>query len=1355
MRTNVLLGILTAALAATSSPAAPVPDDAWLARVKENLARMEYEFRPLATGAISAPNRENGFRTAVSPAGIEVTSRLDGQGWRLALSAAKWGRAGAEVALTPGLVGRDGAKVSIDRGTVVERYVNDPAGLEQILEIHGPPQGTRHAGALVVEMSLTGDLLATSDLEGTSVLLSDPQGKPTLKLEALHVTDAGRRDVPARFRLSPGRLAIEIDDHEAVYPIEVDPLLTTAAWTAESNQASAVFGAAVATAGDVNGDGYSDVLVGAPAYDNGQTDEGRVFLYLGSASGLSTTAARTFESNQALARFGASVTTAGDLNGDGFDDFAVGAERWDGTQVDEGAVFVYTGASTAASIALATTLVAGNADARFGYSVAYGGDVNGDGYSDLVVGAPYYSNGQSQEGAVFVYNGDPTTVISSAAPFKVESNQVGANLGIHVAGGVDVNSDGYDDVFAGAWQWDTATLVDAGRVLGFYGSATGLSTTPSWTEDGAGGLFGCSVAAVGDTNGDGYADIAVGASNFTNTQTGEGRVYIYRGSASGLASTPAQTRDGGSNSANLGSQVAPAGDVNGDGFADVAASAPGFDPGGLANAGEILVWEGSSSGLPSTPSWVFTGDQANEALGDAFAAGDVNGDGYGDLIVGAADYDHGQTDEGRAYVFYGSGDGPTTTALPALHGTDTTQTENFGFSVASAGDVNADGFSDVIVGDPQYSGADLGAAFVFLGTANGPSTVPSTTLEGTQFHAAFGYSVAGAGDVNGDGYDDVIVGAPFFNVGTGSDQDGKISVFYGGPSGVGTTPAYELAQLIATGRNMGRTVAGIGDVNGDGFGDIGISGAIGRGTEIRYGSATGIHNTPVESLDGEFVEAAGDVNGDGLSDVITNFFSGLGSQASYIYFGGSPRMDFNDDWAKFGDFESAVHAAGDVDGDGYDDVVYHNFGSTGTTESLFLGGPTGPSLTTPDQTLTFSVRNAIVAGDVNGDGFADLLVNSATDTMKIFLGSPGGYASTAAWTVTSPGIKFGNSFAPAGDVNGDGFSDVIVGAPDGASGGSAFVYFGGGGNGLDFVPRNYRGDNTGPVAFLGWSGSTDRFRILSRGRNARGRAKISMEHQVAPLGTPIASGTFVHGNYFDTGTTDSSGADVNFNRLVSGLSPWTGYKWRMRFATTDPVFPRTRWISLPGNGPEGKDIATPCVTSTYYLDSDHDGYGTNFTQVACSQPAGYAPVSGDCNDNDPTMFPGHPEVCDGKDNDCNGTIDDLAAPTGSPSMGASKSGPAATFTWAVLAGADRYDAVRGGLTSLRSSAGDFSTLNQCLANDAVSPSATDPATPAAGDGFWYLVRGVACQTPGTYDEGVPSQQGSRDGEIAASPSACP
>ena len=164
-------------------------------------------------------------------------------------------------------------------------------------------------------------------------------------------------------------------------------LATSAAWTAESDQATAYFGYSVASAGDVNGDGYGDVVVGAYLYDNGSTNEGRVNVYLGSASGLSTSASWTAESDQAQAYFGRSVASAGDVNGDGYGDVVVGAHAYDNGEGDEGRVYVYLGSSSGLATSASWTAESDQAAAHFGESVASAGDVNGAVTGDREVGA--------------------------------------------------------------------------------------------------------------------------------------------------------------------------------------------------------------------------------------------------------------------------------------------------------------------------------------------------------------------------------------------------------------------------------------------------------------------------------------------------------------------------------------------------------------------------------------------------------------------------------------------------------------------------------------------------------------------------------------------------------------------------------------------------------------------------------------------------------------------------------------------------------------------------------------------------------------------------------------------------------
>ncbi|MCJ7489550.1 MAG: FG-GAP-like repeat-containing protein [Thermoplasmata archaeon] len=451
-----------------------------------------------------------------------------------------------------------------------------------------------------------------------------------------------------------------IDDSGAVCAVDADSLLSIfPSWTAESDQVGAWFSHSVASAGDVNGDGYDDVIVGAPLYDNGETDEGRASLYLGSSSGLSAMPSWTAESDQVDAAFGWSVASAGDVNGDDFDDVVVMAPQYDNGEMDEGRVYLYSGSSLGLS-ATSSWIAEGNqVDAGFGWSAASAGDVNNDGYDDVVVGAPSYDNGEMSEGRAYLYLGSASG-LSATPSWTAESGQAAAGFGGSVASAGDVNNDGFDDVVVGAAGYDNGET-DEGRAFLYLGSASGLSSTPSWTSEGnqANAGFGWSVASAGDVDNDGFDDVVVGA---PQCGTREGRAHLYLGSASGLSSTPSWTVDGIFSDSWFGRSVASAGDVNGDGYDDVVVGAPGYDHGEAAE-GCAYLYLGSALGLSATYSWTVEGNKIAAQFGVSVAsAGDVNDDGFADVVVGANHYDNGELGEGRAYLFMDHNSLPTADA---------------------------------------------------------------------------------------------------------------------------------------------------------------------------------------------------------------------------------------------------------------------------------------------------------------------------------------------------------------------------------------------------------------------------------------------------------------------------------------------------------------------------------------------------------------------------------------------------------------------------------------------------------------------------------------------------------------------
>jgi len=365
----------------------------------------------------------------------------------------------------------------------------------------------------------------------------------------------------------------------------------------------------------------------------------------------------------------------------------------------------------------------------------------------------------------------------------------------------DFNGDGYSDVIVGA-PGQTSGAIKEGNVFVYYGSAAGIPTNPSVTLDNPAnqdnGKFGNSVASAGDVNGDGYAEVIVGAPNQDTSAKDEGNAFIYYGSAAGISVTPSATlyNPNSQESGFFGVSVASAGDVNGDGYDDVIVGA-WLQDASAKDEGNAFVYLGSASGITTAPP-VTLDNPTNQWSGffgiSVASAGDLNEDGYSDVIIGAYAQNAGAMDEGNAFVYYGSAFGIPSSPSVTLFNPENQQGGNFGFSVACAGDVNGDGHSDVIVGAPNQSSVAMqeGKAFVYFGSFSGISITPSVTLDNpeNQTNGCFGTSVASAGDVNGDGYFDIIVGA--FCQDNGATDEGNAFVFYGSALGITVRPSVTL-----------------------------------------------------------------------------------------------------------------------------------------------------------------------------------------------------------------------------------------------------------------------------------------------------------------------------------------------------------------------------------------------------------------------------------------------------------------------------------------------------------------------------------------------------------------------------------
>ncbi len=426
---------------------------------------------------------------------------------------------------------------------------------------------------------------------------------------------------------------------------------TTPDWMYESDHAGWLLGARVAGAGDLNGDGFGDIAISVYNYSNGENNEGASFVFYGSPTGLSSTPDWTAEGNQVEAHFARYQQSAGDINGDGYDDLVIGADYYDNGQSNEGVVFLYYGSPSGLSTSPDWTGEIDMAGARLGCSVSADGDVNGDGYDDILAGATSYTNPECHEGAIFLFYGSATGP-SSTYDWHDESNRddnCRTGLG-HITAYEDVNGDGYDDIAAGLWGYSNPEYKE-GAVWVYHGSPSGPSATPDWTvESNTSYSYFHLVSGAGDVNGDGYGDIVIGG--WMETDGYRGRVYCYLGSPAGLSSSHAWMKRGDQPDARMFNPNY-AGDINDDGYSDVIIAASRYDN-PEHDEGKTYIYFGSSSGLSETPAWTAEGNQADAMFGAGIAsAGDINGDGYPDILIGAHRYDGGQTDEGAAYLFYG------------------------------------------------------------------------------------------------------------------------------------------------------------------------------------------------------------------------------------------------------------------------------------------------------------------------------------------------------------------------------------------------------------------------------------------------------------------------------------------------------------------------------------------------------------------------------------------------------------------------------------------------------------------------------------------------------------------------------
>ena len=428
-------------------------------------------------------------------------------------------------------------------------------------------------------------------------------------------------------------------------------------------------------------------------------------------------------------------------------------------------------------------------------------DLDGDGRSELAVAS--FSEGSAANARVFVYRG-ATVGYGANAVTKLEPTTTADYYETAVASAGDVNGDGYADLIVGA----RTAASGAGRAQIYLGGPNGLGASPPPVSmqpsillnppgaSEAGGEFGYSVSGIGDVDGDGYGDVAVGAARLANGGTQRGRVHVFYGGPLGPSTMGRHaTLDGAVDNANFGNAIS-AGDLNGDGFSDLVVAA--FTP---ASAGRVYAFLGSAGGIATaqTPSVTLVSGSTAKQFGCALTAEvDANHDGLADVAVGARF--EGAGNQGAVVFFRGdvaktvshATAGSTADESDAQRVNGAAAGAKLGWSVASAGDVDQDGFDDLVVGSPGEgveAPTPTGRARVYFGSATGLTTRTPVLLSlpaGTSI--GFGTSATGLGTVTGpDLFQAIAIGAPTARGDSNEPYEGAVFVFLGSASGPKST----------------------------------------------------------------------------------------------------------------------------------------------------------------------------------------------------------------------------------------------------------------------------------------------------------------------------------------------------------------------------------------------------------------------------------------------------------------------------------------------------------------------------------------------------------------------------------------